>query len=775
MNRTVDEPLGAPTAGPMARIVETIVRWRNWLLALAALAVALAYQPAQRISFDRSIENMFAADDPLLGPYARLQRTFGADQIVLAAYVDPELLSRAGLARLQSLTDELSGVPGVEAAYSLTTSPLPIELMLRLPVGEKFLELSEGYTIGADRRTAGVVCVLEPEKTAATSRDETIDRLRAAVEAFDASGVLAGAPVMVVDGFRYIDEDGRRLGLAASVLLSLTIVLCFRSIRWVVVPMAVVYTTLVLTQAALAYSGLRLSMVSSMLWAIVTVIGIATVVHLIIAFRELRGAGCSPREAMTAAAATLAAPIAWACLTDAAGFGSLLVARVGPVQDFGTMMVIGSLVALAAIAVLVPGLALLGSVDADPKRAWGERSLDVGLKHLVYWIEHHPKTVALFVALTAIPPLMGIRWLEVESDFTANFRRNSPIVRSYEFVESRLGGAGVWDVIVPLPEKADPELFARLRRLEQRLRAEVTLPDADGRPQPGLTKVLSIVDVFDVAAPGSSIPSDKLAAAIAPLASTMPMLAALHGIDPADGREYVRVMIRSPERQSSAEKEQLIAQVGRISEEEFPGAQATGFFVLLTRLIESMLRDQWITFGVAAAGIGVMMLAAFRSLRLAMAALVPNALPILVVTGMLGWLGIRINMGAAMIASVSMGLAVDSSIHYITAFQRLRQSGRSLHEAIYEVHQRVGRAMIFSTLALIVGFTALCLSQFVPTIYFGVLVSLAMIGGMAGNLVLLPLLLAALLPDEKQPAETATAGPSVAARKDAAQSDATSD
>ena len=102
---------------------------------------------------------------------------------------------------------------------------------------------------------------------------------------------------------------------------------------------------------------------------------------------------------------------------------------------------------------------------------------------------------------------------------------------------------------------------------------------------------------------------------------------------------------------------------------------------------------------------------------------------------------VPLTMGAAMIAAVSMGLAVDSSIHYITAFRRARGGGLSLDAALHSVQQSVGRAMVFSTLALIVGFSSLCQSQFVPIIYFGVLVSLSMLGGLAGNLVVLPLLL----------------------------------
>jgi hypothetical protein len=210
---------------------------------------------------------------------------------------------------------------------------------------------------------------------------------------------------------------------------------------------------------------------------------------------------------------------------------------------------------------------------------------------------------------------------------------------------------------------------------------------------------------------------------------------------------YLRIMLRAREQQSAAEKAQLISEVTRLAAEHFPGrdgsqpAQVTGFYVLLTNLITSVLRDQWTCFAIATLGIGIMMALAFRSFVLALIALVPNVLPIVVVLGAMEWLGFKVNMGAAMIAAVSMGLSVDSSIHYITFYLRARRAGLNVREALSEVQQSVGRAVTYSTIALIVGFLALCSSEFVPTIYFGCLVSLAMLGGLLGNLVVLPLLL----------------------------------
>jgi len=169
--------------------------------------------------------------------------------------------------------------------------------------------------------------------------------------------------------------------------------------------------------------------------------------------------------------------------------------------------------------------------------------------------------------------------------------------------------------------------------------------------------------------------------------------------------------------------------------------------VLLTFLIESLLADQFVSFSVAACGVILMTAIALRNVSLAIVSIVPNVFPIALVLGGMGWLGLTINLGTAMIASVSIGLTIDSSIHYLTGFQAARARGKSVAEAIAETHSNVGRALVFATLALAIGFSVLSLSHFIPLVYFGVLTSLALLGGLAGNLVLLPMLLTLRYPE----------------------------
>ncbi|MDZ7618502.1 MAG: RND family transporter, partial [Patescibacteria group bacterium] len=210
----------------------------------------------------------------------------------------------------------------------------------------------------------------------------------------------------------------------------------------------------------------------------------------------------------------------------------------------------------------------------------------------------------------------------------------------------------------------------------------------------------------------------------------------------------MRIVLRSLEQQPAEDKERLISEVERLTRDEFPGSRVTGLFVLLTFIIESLLSDQVRSFLLAAAGIGVMMAVAFRSVRIGVALLIPNMAPIVLVVGAMGWAGLPINIATAMIASVSMGLTIDCGIHYLFGYRRALAAGLSRHDALRTTHENVGLALVFANVALILGFSVLTLSHFIPLIHFGILTSVAMFSGLAGNLLLLPPLLRWLEPGE---------------------------
>jgi predicted RND superfamily exporter protein len=766
----VDDPSYELVSSGSRRLAGWLVRWRLPLALVAAVATIAAVNQARQLGFSQSIETMFDRTDPALPPYHRLARTFGSSEVVLAVYDDAELFTSAGIERLQGIASNLAGVPGVASVMSLADTPLGNRIIQvdSMPMAGRAVSLMEGYVVGADRRTAGIACVLASSENGSSdrvaSRDLAIDQIRV-VMAEMPQGTVAGEPVMLRDGFAMLRRDGNLLGIAAGLLAGGVILLLFRSLRWVVVPLAVVLMALWGTRGVLAATGVKLTMVSTMLSAMITVVGIATVTHMIVEFRRQREGGREPVAAMQQTLARLLWPVAGAIATDMIGFGSLIASRVGPVHDFGVMTSLGAGLVLVAVVLAVPFLALAGRFDTDPRRVVGEGGLERALDQLVQRIVAKPRAILGMTGLVVAVAVAGMSRLTVETDFTKNFRDDSPIVAAYDVVESKLGGAGVWDVLVPVGDGITGDTLLRLSRFEQRLR-EIEIEGPSG-PEPALTKVLSLVDVIDAVSP---IPSGQLGVssagrwlleqAIGGLRSQLPQLAAaLIGEDPQDGSVWLRVMLRARERQPAEAKRAVIEQVRSLAAESFPedssgrAAEVTGFFVLLAQLVERMITDQWYTFGLAAAGIFTMLSLAFRSPLLAALALVPNALPIFLVLGILGWAGQPINMGTAMIAAVSMGLSVDSSIHYVTAFRRRRDAGHSVEAALGVAHQTAGRAIVFSTLALVVGFLALCTSGFMPTVSFGALSCLTLAGGLVGNLVVLPVLLS-LVGDPQYGGET---------------------
>jgi predicted RND superfamily exporter protein len=373
------------------------------------------------------------------------------------------------------------------------------------------------------------------------------------------------------------------------------------------------------------------------------------------------------------------------------------------------------------------------------------------LNWLLAWSSSHIRWLtAGAVALIAVS-LWGSNRLTHETDFTKNFRADSEINRAYGFVEAEFGGAGVWDLMIPVtklptpnkPRSLQPPALPGVFHVEI-LKLERQLRDSS----PELTKAISLGDSL-VAGLGSE--SDLGLATPRMLAVPMMMMRSresmrrfvdtLYQQDPVTGRWWLHILLRAPEQLGAEQKSEMIEQVRSVATKRFPNAEVTGYYVLLTRLIESILADQWKAFIVATIVVLAMMFVAIRDLRLTAVTMFPNIFPSLILFGVMGLLGVKVNMGAAMIAAVSIGLSVDSSIHYTMFYQRLRREGFPCDAALARAQNSVGRAAVYSTLALTVGFATLCVSDFVPTIYFGVLVSLSMIGGLIGNLLVLPVLI----------------------------------
>jgi uncharacterized protein len=721
------------------RALEWLIRARWGLLALALILGAAGGYIGSGLTMDRSLERMFALDDPLLPAYQKLQKAFGKHQIVLAIYRDSQLGEAEGLARVNELAQAAKKLPGVVSVVSIHDIPGLVgnggtELNDNKRA-ELLIEVFAGYTHNTDLDAAGIVCLLDQSSSASVPTRQTLAELHKLVDPLP-GGALVGEPVMIGEAFDLLEADGRRLNTWCLGLLLATIFICFRQLRWIVLPLVLVQVTLAMTRGLLVLLNVQLSMVSSMLAAIVTVVGVAAVMHVIVRYRDERLSGRPPRAAFIRAGEVIAAPLFFACLTDALGFAALMTSSVKPVVDFGLMMALGSGLVFVVIAMVAPAIVLFGNDRLEESSDIESPRLQSWLHRLYEWSSRRARTLGLLAVLITVATVIGSMRLEQETDFTRNFREDSQLVTGYQFVDREFGGAGVWDILVPARAMIDKKFVLEITEFERKLRETA----------PALTKAMSLADMLDAGSGGiKSVPFGAdmaLRAGLGLVRGRLPdFIGTIYNGEAEDGDRYLRIMLRAPEQLEAAAKARLIDQVSEITAEVYPEAHVTGYYVLLTNLIESLLRDQWTTFAVSSLGVLLVMVIAFRSFPLALMTLIPNILPVFWLFGTMGWLGLKINMGAAMIAAVSVGLSVDGSIHYVMSYRRLRRNGLSVDEALQAVQGSVGRAAVLATLALMVGFSTLCVSEFIPTVYFGSLVTLTMIGGLVGNVVALPLLI----------------------------------
>lgn len=735
--------------GWMSRFSAALTRSRGGLLAGAVLLAILAWRPASQLMFDQSIESLYAPHNPRLIAFLKSKAWFGGDEFVILAYADPDLLddddrlTEAARDRIIALAEKLSQIPGIQPH-----SVQHLADALRFPYARhRVREFVEGVLLGPDGRSTAIIGRLESEHDAATPRAETFRRVRELAASQDRPVVIVGEPIQVHDMFRYVEQDGATLGLASTGLLLLVILILFRSIRWMILPVLVVQITLLWTKAILVLSHLQLSMVSSMLNSLVTIIGIATVMHVTVRFRE-KSATKDRVEALRETMQELIAPTFWTITTTAAGFAAVMSSHITPVASFGLMMSLATLLVFVAFLTFVPGGVLFGGATSRPSTAPAESHLSRSLDRLIDGVVHHPRMVGLVMAGLSAFCAAGLFRLTVETDFSKNFREHSPIVRALEFFERRLGGAGTWEVNFPAPDELSEEFLDEVRGLADDLRELQERASADR-----LTKVVAMTDGLDL------IPKNLVFTRLSPetrlglLNMLQPEFASsLYNAE--KGR--MRILLRALERQPSEAKLRLIQEVEARARKRFgDDIEATGLFVLLTYLIESLMDDQLTSFLIAAAALVGLMAIAFRSVIIGCILLIPNLFPIVLVIGTMGWIGLPVNIATAMIASVSMGLTIDSSIHYLFGYRQARAAGKSFEDSVRATHQGVGLALVFANVALIAGFTVLTLSHFIPLVYFGVLVSVAMFGGLLGNLVLMPLLLRLVEPSESAPADPA--------------------
>lgn len=597
---------------------------------------------------------------------------------------------------------------------------------------------------------------------------------------------VGGLPLIAADITRYIERDVATFGIAVICILAALLLLIFRQPRWVAAPMITAAAVGIATTGFLGLTGWPVTIVSSNFLALLLIFSFSLTIHLVVRHRELheRDPSLDQRTLISMTLRHKAAPCFFTILTTAVAFGSLVVSDIRPVIDFGWIMVFSLWVSMLLSFTLYPAtLALL-----HPGRV--RRAPDVMgpiLRGFAVVAERHGTAIVVVTVLATLFAVSGIQRLTVDNRFIDYFDESTEIHRGLALIDERLGGTTPLDVLVDAPppepvedyyddaldDEADDE-FGEFDDLD-----DFDDPFAGADSEAGLTatsywfrssrfaEIAAIHDYLESLPETGSVMS--LHTTVQVLAEIDPdivtdnfALAVLERKLPDDIRanlispylsedgQQLRVAVRVLEGSIGLDREALLEKITTDIDDLRAGTGETlnvsGMIVLYNNLLQSLFSSQIQTIGVIFLAILVTFMITFRSLKVAFVAIVPNLLPATFVLGVLGWAGIPLDIMTITIAAITIGIGVDDTIHYIHRYEDEWRTDRDYTAAIHRAHDSIGRAMLYTSVIITIGFAILVLSNFNPTIYFGALTAVAMVAALVVNVTLLPLLLRTVRP-----------------------------
>jgi predicted RND superfamily exporter protein len=761
-------------------VIRLLLQSRYVSFGAVALLLAVLLALGRHVTYEQSIQSFFAQDDPAVIAYARSSAVFGNDNVVFVGYDDPELLTPAGIRRVGELAEALGPqhIPAVIRVESLDAMPLLWEVDDRLvererkgvlgalrgfvknpdlTIRQKILNprtspadlaalkakvtahpLFEGTVIDAKGTSTAVVVRLKA--MADQDPKATVAALRAQADGFAARHnlgrpALVGPPVLLADGFSSIEIDGRRLALVGMLLIGLVTLSATHSLWWAIVPLLAGWVVWLATETLLAELGLKLSLSGGPLVAQIIVLTMPAASHLAIHFRDELRRQPDRRQAARATLHAVTRPILWCAVTGAIGYGALLTSNVVPIRQFGTILSLCTLAA-AVLTLVISPIAMLPPFRLEiPVRQGSTSRLAIGLNRMTTWVLHHPTPIVVGVFAVVLPIAAGMFRLKHESNYINAFKPESRVVQDYRFVESRLGGIGLVSLVVPI---AGDITLNRLEALHD-LDTQISALRLEG--QPAVAHVLSLATVLDPDRRLASLPPEQGARALKTkldLIAASPQGDLLGGFwNPKAGS--ARVLVRVVEQQPASTKEATFLEALRLARQRFgPQAYVTGLSYLLTQTTRGVIATQWSTFTWSTVSILVMLTLAFRGPRLAVLALLPTLLAVALVLGLMGWMGVKLDIATALVASVALGLSVDDTFHCLLQFRRHRAHHDTFEESLLSSYAVTGPGVLLSSLAVAIGFAVLRFSEFVPFSNFGTMVGIATAGSSLGNLVLLP-------------------------------------
>ncbi|MGD8519578.1 MAG: MMPL family transporter [Desulfobacterales bacterium] len=607
-------------------------------------------------------------------------------------------------------------------------------------------------------------------------RHQDIAAIRGIMQSYrpDAELFLGGISMIADDLISFIKNDLKIFGLGVFFLLIVTLSIIFKRKRWVFLPLFCCIFSAVSMMGLLGMFGWQVTVVSSNFISLQLIITMAIAIHLIVRFRELlhKNPEAEQRELILDTVRLKITPCLFATLTTIAGFGSLLLCDILPVRTFGWMMSAGIVVSMIVTFLILPAGLMLMRKEAPQARRYTRFSLT---PLLARFTEAHGRFILVISCFAFIISALGISRLAVENSFIDYFKDTTEIYQGMRVIDQKLGGTSPLDVIVEMDRseasapavapEADVQANGEFDEFDefdetqddkkywftaQRMAGVMKIHDyLDSLPETG--KVLSLGTMLKVAEKlNNGKPLDNFQLAL--LYNELPDKFRSIVLKPYISLEHhqARFTMRVKDSEKSLKRDLLLKRVRHdlihklgLKPEQ---VHLTGLLVLYNNMLQSLFKSQILTLGVVVLALMGMFLILFKSIKIAVIAIVPNLLAISVVLGVMGWLNIPLDMMTITIAAISIGIAVDNTIHYIYRYKREFRVDLNYMKTVHRCHGSIGHALYYTSLTIIIGFSILVLSNFIPSIYFGLLTGLAMFIALTGALTLLPCLLVVFKP-----------------------------
>lgn len=610
---------------------------------------------------------------------------------------------------------------------------------------------------------------------------QTIVEIRGILENYESKAeiYLGGVPMIADDMITFVENDMYTFGLGVFLFLIVTLLVIFRRVRWVVVALSACTFTLMTMIGLLGIFEWQVTVISSNFASLLLIMTMSMCIHLIVRYREAHALepDKSQKELVKTAVDHMFKPCLYMALTTMVAFNSLIFSGIRPVIDFGWMMATGVFMALIIVFILFPVLALLVGKQKEAANV----KTHSPITDLFAWVTlKHGTKLIVFNGVLAVLAVIGISKLQVENSFIDYFHEDTEIHQGMIVVDKYLGGTTPMDVVIDFsPEKEESSKSAETESTSQETGDDFASEfESDGfgddfddgfgaseedetkywftlskmeqieavhkylEKQPEIGKVTSLATMIDVAENINEAPLGSVELAL--LYSVIPDEFKALVIDPyaSPDHDQARINVRILDSQPDLKRDELLKRIHTGLQEELGLSNdeymVSGMMVLYNNMLQSLFKSQILTLGVVFVGIMLMFMLLFQSWKLAIIAIVPNLLSAGTVLGVMGWAGMPLDMMTITIAAITIGIAVDDTIHYIHRFKEEFSEHQNYEEAIRRSHASIGKAVYYTSITVIVGFSILALSNFIPTIYFGLLTGLAMLIALVLVLTLLP-------------------------------------